>query len=107
MQFDKEIKDIVEIVKEAVNPLKIILFGSRAREDYAAASDFDLLVIVREAANTRALAQKIYLLLTMRRIKQPVDVIVESQKKFEQEKANPFIIYHQINKEGKIIYEAG
>ncbi len=106
IEISNELEKIAEIIKKEIHPLKIILFGSRARGDYVKESDFDLLVIVSKEANNRLLAQQIYLLLTKNRIKTSVDVIVESQKKFDSKKENPFIMYHQISKEGITIYEA-
>jgi predicted nucleotidyltransferase len=54
---------ILTIVRERIvrefNPLKIILFGSRARGDARVDSDVDLLVVFSEVSNKREAAIKI------------------------------------------------
>ncbi len=47
---------IVGRIVRLVDPVKIVLFGSRAREDGREDSDYDLLVIVEEVANRRAMS---------------------------------------------------
>lgn len=47
--MDKKVK---KIIREVLRPLKyqeIYLFGSRARGDHSAASDYDLLVVLKES----------------------------------------------------------
>ena len=45
---DKICQEIVRYVREAANPRKIVLFGSRARGDGDEDSDYDLLVVKDE-----------------------------------------------------------
>jgi predicted nucleotidyltransferase len=47
------IRGIVASIVHAVDPLAIVLFGSRARGDHRPASDVDLLVVVPEGLSTR------------------------------------------------------
>ena len=44
--YDRRAQSVAEAVYEAVRPIAVILFGSRARGDYRDDSDVDLLVIV-------------------------------------------------------------
>jgi len=50
----------------------------------------------------RKLAQRIYLKLD---VDVSVDIIVETPKRFNQLKDNPFLIYNEIAKYGRVIYE--
>lgn len=47
-----KIEEVVRRIAEAAKPLKVILFGSRARGAASAESDLDLLVIERERCPT-------------------------------------------------------
>jgi len=93
----------MEIVIRIANPDKIILFGSRARGIYEEESDYDLLVLKRGVKRQRNLAQMIY--LNFDNIGAPVDVIIADLDKYEELKTDPFTIYYNADREGKIIYE--
>jgi uncharacterized protein len=54
------LKQLVERVKEAADPKRIVLFGSAARDAMSADSDIDLLVVVATGASRRAATQAIY-----------------------------------------------
>jgi predicted nucleotidyltransferase len=94
----------MEIIIRVADPDKIILFGSRAREiNMTENSDYDLLVLKRGLAKQRKLAQEIY--LNFENIGAPIDVIVTDLDKYEELKKNPYMIYIEAHRHGKIIYE--
>ncbi|MCZ7357241.1 MAG: nucleotidyltransferase domain-containing protein [Candidatus Methanoperedens sp.] len=93
----------IDIIIKSVNPDKIILFGSRARGDYKKESDYDICVIKKGVEHRRKLAQQIYRFLYG--VGVPVDIIVETPERFEELKDNPFMIYIEISKYGKVVYE--
>jgi len=93
----------IEIIIRSVDPDKIILFGSRARGDHKKESDYDICVIKKGVSHRRKVAQQIYRFLYG--IGVPVDIIVETPEKFEELKDNPFMIYKEISKSGKLVYE--
>jgi len=97
--LQKAIKTIVRVA----HPDKIILFGSRAKGTAKKNSDYDLLVLKKGIKAQRALAHKIY--LHFQDIGAPIDVIVTSLKKFEHAKNDPYLIYQEADKNGKVIYE--
>lgn len=94
--------EIVQKVVEEVVPDKIILFGSRAKGEQAKDSDYDIFVLKRGVVHKRKLAQRIYLMLD---VNVPVDVIVETPETFDDLKDNPFLIYNEIAKHGRVVYE--
>jgi predicted nucleotidyltransferase len=51
--FDREpmLREIVRRIVDAYHPLRIYLFGSKARGDAGADSDYDLLVVVKDEAS--------------------------------------------------------
>ncbi len=97
--LEKAIKTIIQIA----DPDKIILFGSHAKEDYQPGSDYDLLVLKKGIKKQRALTQKIY--LGFKNIGAPVDVIVADLKRYEQLKGDSYLIYNEVAKNGKLVYE--
>lgn len=101
--MDMIMKEIVKRIKEEANPDKIILFGSRARGKTKEWSDYDICVLVAKGVNLKELEKRLYLKLYG--TKAAVDIIAESTDGFDRVKHNPYLIYHEIEKHGKIIYE--
>ena len=94
----------IDAIVQVADPDKIILFGSRASEkSKEGKSDYDLLVLKRGVKKQRELAQKIY--LNFRNIGAPVDVIVTDLEKYEELKTNPYMIYIEADKNGRVVYE--
>ena len=52
--YDPKARAVAQAVYDAIRPLAVILFGSRARGDYRDDSDVDLLVITDDGADDRA-----------------------------------------------------
>ncbi len=52
--YDPKARAVAQAVYDAIRPLAVILFGSRARGDYRDDSDVDLLVIINDDADDRA-----------------------------------------------------
>ena len=101
--MDTPLDRALEIIVKSVEPEKIILFGSRATGESKPDSDYDLFVIKKEAEHRRKLAQQIY--RSLYGIGIAVDIIVETPDRFEALKNNPFLIYKEIEKRGKVLYE--
>ncbi len=60
MNIDSKLKEVIDRAVEAATPLKIILFGSAARDNMSKNSDLDLLVVVPDGSHRREIAHKIY-----------------------------------------------
>ena len=94
----------IETIVHVADPDKIILFGSRAYDKHKEGeSDYDLLVLKKGVRKQRELAQKIY--LNFRNIGAPVDVIVTDLEKYEELKTNPYMIYIEADRNGRVVYE--
>ncbi|NOY97756.1 MAG: nucleotidyltransferase domain-containing protein [Chloroflexi bacterium] len=95
---------VVEKIVQAVQPSKIILFGSYARETQTTASDLDLFIVYDGAESTRAVRRKIDLLLWGRRF--GIDILVRRPEDVQRnlDARNPFYLYH-IFGEGRVLYE--
>ena len=96
------LQEVVGRIK-VVDPEKIILFGSRSKGTSHEESDYDLLVLKSNITNRRKLARIIYRKLIG--VDASVDIIVESPERLERLKENPYLIYQEMLKTGKIIYE--
>ena len=106
-KMDRNQKDIDQLVKsvvEAVQPLKIILFGSAARDNTTADSDVDLLVVMPEGIHRRETARYLYKHLGETGI--PVDILVATPDDLKRHKNNIGLIYRTVLQEEKEVYAA-
>lgn len=98
------LNEIINRITSIIDPEKIILFGSRAKYKINNLnSDYDICIILDGKYKKRELSQQIYTILFG--IGVSVDIIIENSQDYEKLKHNKFMIYSQIDKEGKIIYE--
>ena len=97
------LKKIVDIITRSAHPDRIILFGSRSKGTQAQESDYDICVIKRGVRHRRGLAMKLY--RDLYGVGVPVDIIVETPETFDEFRNNPFMIYHDIAQQGRVIYE--
>lgn len=102
MPKQNTLAEIVQKVVEEAVPEKIILFGSRAKGEQTKESDYDIGVLKKGILHKRKLVQRIYLALD---INAPVGVIVETPERFNELKNNPSLIYRDIVKYGRVVYE--
>src|SRR5262245_14245304 len=98
---DEILQEIVRQIVAALQPEKIILFGSAAREEMGTDSDLDFLVI-KSCKNRRKTARKIRRRLIGIGI--PKDIIVATPQDVERYKDTIGLIYRPALKEGKVLY---
>ncbi|MFA5771178.1 MAG: nucleotidyltransferase domain-containing protein [Thermoplasmata archaeon] len=98
------IKKAVDLLKKAAKPAKIILFGSYARGDISENSDLDFLVVEKELKGRRMEMVRLRRILSPLRI--PADVIVVSDRVFNDWADTPGNILYEIALEGRVMYEA-
>ncbi len=97
------IQKAIELLKEAANPVKIILFGSYARGNASENSDLDFLVVEKEFLSRRTEMVRLRRVLSHLRI--PVDIIVVSERIFNEWLTTPGTLIYEAGIEGKIVYE--
>ena len=102
--YSKVIMDLAQRIVAQVHPLRIIVFGSAARDELQADSDIDLLVVMPEGTHRRHTAQSLY--CKIRKVGMPFDIIVATPADLEKHKENIGLIYCKILAEGKEIYAA-
>lgn len=98
------LEELVRRTVEAVQPRRVILFGSAARGTMGPESDLDLLVVMPDGTDCRAVAQQIY--RQLRGLNQAKDIVVVGQSDLEQHGANPNLVYQAALAEGKELYHA-
>jgi len=97
------VQTMVDRIIETFHPLRIVLFGSRARGTDTPDSDIDLLVVLRHAADKRRAAIEIRRVLA----DMPVckDIIVTTPEEIARRGALPGSILRPALREGKVLYE--
>lgn len=101
-QNDQILSTIIHQIVKAADPDKIILFGSRAKGTQREDSDYDICVLKRCVKKRRNMVKKIYCKLD---ILASVDIVANTPSRFDEIKKSPFLIYDDIDKYGKIVYE--
>jgi len=96
---------MVERIVRAFAPLRIVLFGSRARGDAAEDSDIDLLVVLGSAANPRAAAVAVRRLLCDLPVAK--DILLVSPGDIERRAGRVGDVLRTALAEGRVIYESG
>jgi uncharacterized protein len=95
---------ITGVLIPAARPKRIILFGSRARNNAAQDSDFDVMVVEDRPPNR--FAEMVRLNRLLRPLDVAVDLLVVSEEKFQYWRDTPGNVYYEASSEGKILYEA-
>jgi len=98
------IRQAVELLREAANPRKIILFGSYARGDADDDSDVDLLVVEDDVPDVPT--EMVRLMRVLAPLLIPAEVIVVGTEQFEQWSKLPGTIYTAAASEGETLYDA-
>lgn len=98
----KQIKIILPYlkkIKEEFKPDKVILFGSRARGDYKAESDYDLLIIAKVFKGKNIYDRSVAAYHLKRNVPVAMDIICLTPTEFEKKKKEIGII-QEAAKEG-------
>lgn len=101
---EERVSELVERIRGAADPLRIVLFGSAARGEAGRYSDVDVLVVVPEGSHRRRTAQAIYRRLLGFGL--AVDVVVATPADLEKYGESPALVYRQALREGRDLYAA-
>jgi predicted nucleotidyltransferase len=99
-----KIQEAVELLREAGNPVRIILYGSYGRGTPHEESDLDFLVVMPVVLNRRMEMVRLRRVLSPLRI--PVNLLVVSDKVFREWSDTPGNIFYEAAREGRVLYEA-
>ena len=95
---------VVNIIRSEADPDRIIMFGSRVREDFNDNSDYDFLILKNGLKDERRLTSSLYKAFFSNKIGIPIDLLALDTEKYNQLKETVGYIYKTINEEGKVIY---
>ena len=97
-------KNIVERLKNELNPLKIFLFGSQAQGGASSeTSDVDLCVIVPDDGE-QSYRKTVRAYKSLRDLKIPKDIVVRHQSQFEERSHWLNSLENEISRTGSLIY---
>jgi predicted nucleotidyltransferase len=88
----------------AIQPTRIILFGSAARGEMREASDLDMLVVVPDGLPQQEIWNRAH--AVMRRYGIATDLVVVSEGILAKYVDSPGLVYEQALREGKELYHA-
>ena len=95
---------IVQRIVDTVHPLKVVLFGSRARGQSRVGSDYDILV-VSESDQPRY-RRSVPLYTALADVPAEVEVMVYTPAEIEEWSALPQAFVTTAVKEGKVLYQS-
>lgn len=99
------LRELVRRIVEAVDPQKIVLFGSRARRSHRPDSDIDLLVIKESTEPRYRRSVPIYGALGDMLVGVDKDIIVYTPEEIEQWRNASAHFVTTALRDGKVIYE--
>jgi predicted nucleotidyltransferase len=100
---DDVVQTMVERITKQFRPLRIVLFGSRARGQATASSDVDLLVVLPEVANKRHAAVEV--LRALGDLPVAADVVVTTPEELARRGQVNGDVLRAALREGKVVYE--
>lgn len=99
-----EIRAIAERLQKSVNPQKIYLFGSFARNEEKDDSDYDFYLVMSDSITDRlSVSQKAYRSLCGLK-RRSVDIVVGSVSGFEERRTRK-TLENIVDREGVVLYE--
>jgi predicted nucleotidyltransferase len=104
MTDDPDLRELVRRIREVCAPIRIVLFGSRARGQGRPESDTDVLVVMPDGTHRRQTVRAIYRNLIG--YGRPVDVVAVQQSDLDPAKVTPDSVVAPASQEGLDIYAA-
>jgi len=103
MDDDETIRTMLRRIIAEFDPLRVLLFGSRARGEAHAGSDVDLLIVLPEVLDKRRQAVQARRCLSDLAI--PKDVVITSPEEIARRGGQIGSVLRSALREGKVLYE--
>lgn len=101
----QKVQKVIQKIIEISHPRKIILFGSFVRGDMHISSDLDILVVTGDdIKNTRS--ESVRIRRALKGIIMSMDILVVPESKLEELANVPGLIYREVLRYGKVVYES-
>lgn len=100
-----EIREMSRRFVEVLHPVKIILFGSYAKDTYRSDSDYDFYIIMPDDTQSNLVDSTALAYRSLRDMKnrKPVDILLNTQSKFDNRKTR-LTLEKIVNREGVVLY---
>ena len=104
--INDEIREMTRRFVEALHPVKVILFGSYAKDTYRDDSDYDFYIIMPDDAKMNMIEATTVAYRSLRslRSRKAVDILMNKQSDFDDLKNLP-TMERIIQREGVLLYE--
>lgn len=99
---DATLRRIVDTIVEALDPAQVILFGSRARGEDTAHSDYDICVVMEPNGHRRDLVRQIHDLFGLRDFS--MDAFVLSPEELQEQKDVTNTLGYIVARDGEVLY---
>ena len=99
-------QELLDAVVAHFDPIRVILFGSRARGDAGADSDLDLLVVLDDAAPADKLGWR-SAFEARKNFHRAVDIVPCRRRWFDEKRAVIGSLAHMAAEDGVVVYERG
>ena len=99
------LSEVVRRLVHEFDPERVYLFGSQARGDAGADSDYDFLVLVREPVE-RVHPYAVRGMTALRGLPIAADVLVMDRARFEWESTSEASLSSTVRREGRVLYAA-
>ena len=106
IRADPPLDRVVEVVVAAVQPLRIVLFGSAVRGEARSGSDLDVMVVVPDGADRHAVARTLYLAMARERSGVPVEFHVTTPEILARNRDDIGYYHFDAVRHGRDLYAA-
>jgi uncharacterized protein len=96
-----DVGSIVQQVVDAVQPRRVVLFGSRARRDATSGSDFDLMVEMPDGTDRLEVLKQLYLLGIP-----SVEFVVTTPEIYDRLRSDANYVHYDVARDGRELYAA-
>jgi HEPN domain-containing protein/predicted nucleotidyltransferase len=103
LEHSEMLQSILREIRRVSTPVKVVLFGSRARGDFDAESDYDVLVVLSDEAKLKMEREK--LKSAMMKLPVRVQVLVKQWSEYEAMSGVTVGLWRNIRDEGVVLYE--
>ena len=101
---EEAVSRLTQLLVDAANPARIILFGSYARGEASADSDIDIMVVETDVHDR--FKEMVRLNRVVDSIDISADLLVVGKEKFDYWRDTPGNVYFEAALEGRTLYEA-
>jgi len=103
LEKDEAVRRILNEILRVVLPVKVVLFGSRARGDFDAESDYDVLVVLSDEAELKIEREKLE--SAVAKLPASVQLLVKRWSEYEAMSGVTVGLWRNISEEGVVLYE--